>query len=69
MKGQFLKLGVGGLFLALLFTSAWVTRELTEPLEGLSEDQVLQVSAGDSLTKVLARASEEGWLTYPRLVS
>lgn len=69
MKGQFLKLGVGGLFLALLVTSVWVTRELTEPLEGLSEDQVLLVSAGDSLTKVLARASEEGWLTHPRLVS
>lgn len=69
MKGQSLKLGVGGLFLALLFTSVWVTRELTEPLDGLSESQVLQVSAGDSLTKVLARASKEGWLTHPRLVS
>ena len=69
MKGQFLKLGVGGLFLALFFASVWVTGELTEPLEGLSEDQVLQVAAGDSLNKVLARASEEGWVTHPRLIS
>ncbi len=69
MKRRFFQLSLGGGLLAFFLASVWVTGKLTEPLEGLSEDQVISVSAGDSMTKVLARASKEGWLTHPRLIS
>ena len=69
MRNRLLKLCLGGFLFGIFCSTVWVATALTEPLEGLSEDKLLQVAAGDSLTRVLIRASEENWLPNPRLVS
>jgi len=69
MTGRALLATAGGCCLLWFAGWLWLQAELSRPLPNLSTDRVFEVKKGDSLSGVLGRASDQGWLSRPKLVS
>ena len=69
MTHRALLVTVCGCCLLLVAGWMWLQAELSRPLPNLASDRVFEVKKGDSLIGVLGRASDQGWLPRPKLVS